>query len=129
MFCSSVLKRPKSRTKAVIIYLQNIILSFSSVHFLRESSPTIIWVSRSWGLPRSTLFISEKATSLWHFYRYSHHIRRLRYFPCRQQLNCCPSLFFHRARTLLASQPVRAWTFLYNIKYCSNYPNVFHNIN
>lgn len=37
------------------------------VHFLRESAPTIIWVSRSWGLPRSTLFISEKATSLWHF--------------------------------------------------------------
>ncbi|MDF2903057.1 MAG: hypothetical protein K0S25_695 [Bacillus sp. (in: firmicutes)] len=37
------------------------------VQFLRESAPTIIWVSRSWGLPRSTLSISEEATSLWHF--------------------------------------------------------------
>ncbi len=38
-----------------------------SVRFLRESSPTIIWVSRSWGLPRSTLNVSIKTSSLWHF--------------------------------------------------------------
>ena len=30
------------------------------VHFLRESAPTIIWVSRSWGLPRSTPAISAR---------------------------------------------------------------------
>ena len=94
--------------------------SYSSVlllvHFLRESAPTIIWVSRSWGLPRSTLSISAKATSLWHFHRYSYHILKgLRHFPCRQpEINRCPSLFFRQARTLRASQPVRAWTFLYN---------------
>ena len=40
---------------------------FLSVQFLRESSPTIIWVSRSWGLPRSTLNVSIKTSSLWHF--------------------------------------------------------------
>jgi hypothetical protein len=57
------------------------------VHFLRESSPTIIWVSRSRGLPRSTLLISEKAPSLWHF-QSIHTISssRLRYFPCRQPI-------------------------------------------
>ncbi len=38
-----------------------------SVQFLQESSPTIIWVSRSWGLPRSTLIISNETSSLWHF--------------------------------------------------------------
>ncbi|GAE43541.1 hypothetical protein JCM21738_183 [Mesobacillus boroniphilus JCM 21738] len=44
------------------------------VQFLQEDAPTIVWVSRSWGLPRSTLPISRKAPSLWHFYRYSCHI-------------------------------------------------------
>ena len=37
------------------------------------------------GFTRSTLSISRKATSLWHFYRYSYHIQEgLRYFPGRQ---------------------------------------------
>lgn len=29
-----------------------------SVQFLQESAPTIIWVSHSWGLPRSTSLVS-----------------------------------------------------------------------
>jgi len=86
MFCSIVLLATTSRTPVVIIYLQvkSPVLLF--VQFLRESAPTIVWVSRSRGLPRSTLPISEKAPSLWHFYRYSCHILRLRHFPCRQPL-------------------------------------------
>lgn len=87
MFCTIVLQ-----TTLHASYLGGNHLSTDSgesvlllVQFLRESAPTIIWVSRSWGLPRSTLFISEKAPSLWHFYRYSYHIRfGLRYFPGRQ---------------------------------------------
>lgn len=98
------------------------------VHFLRESAPTIIWVSRSWGLPRSTLFISKKAPSLWHF-QSIHTISksRLRYFPCRQGSvkPPCPGLCLDQARTLQTSQSVRAWTFLYLVKG-SDYPNAIN---
>ncbi len=67
-FVPSYCKRPSSCTPVVIIYLQVIFnLSFFLVHFLKEGAPTIIWVSRSWGLPRSTLLISKQAPSLWHF--------------------------------------------------------------
>lgn len=106
-----------SRTLVVIIYLQkHQPLSFFSFISKKESAPTIIWVSHSWGLPRSTLSISRKTTSLWHFYRYSCHILMdLGIFPAVNSRNCCPSLFFRQARTLRASQPVRAWTFLYSI--------------
>lgn len=73
-------------------------LSFcpSSHSFPRKKAPLpLIWVSRSWGLPRSTLSISRKATSLWHFYRYSCHIPKgLRHFPSRQQFNLLPKLIF-----------------------------------
>lgn len=53
MFCTKVLQATiMSRTEVVIIYLQtqdeSVLLL---VQFLRESAPTIIWVSRSWGLP------------------------------------------------------------------------------
>jgi hypothetical protein len=53
MFCTIVLQTTiKSRTQVVIIYLQIHKKSvFLLVQFLRENAPTIIWVSRSWGLP------------------------------------------------------------------------------
>jgi len=41
-----------------------------SVHFLPEGSSTIIWVSRSRGLPRSTSAVSSGTASLWHFQGY-----------------------------------------------------------
>lgn len=47
-----------------------------SVHFLREGAPTIIWVSHSWGLPRSTFTVSDEATSLWHFSGSVNHIQK-----------------------------------------------------
>jgi len=80
----------------VIIYLQK---GFSPsvlllVHFLREGAPTIIWVSRSWGLPRSTLAISRKTTSLWHFQGNSAIlINSLGTFPAVSRKGC-PSLWF-----------------------------------
>lgn len=40
--------------------------SLRRFRFSLEGSPTIIWVSRLWGLPRSTLS-SPKGSSLWHF--------------------------------------------------------------
>jgi len=39
--------------------------SFPARHF-----PYQIWVSRTWGLPRSTFIVSNKASSLWHFQGY-----------------------------------------------------------
>ena len=53
--------------RVVIIYLRERTLVPPSVQFLQESAPTIIWVSHSWGLPRSTLHVSKQASSLWHF--------------------------------------------------------------
>ena len=37
--------------------------------------PYQIWVSRLWGLPRSTLSVSRKTTSLWHFQERFHSLR------------------------------------------------------
>lgn len=57
-----------SYCQVVIIYLREEILPVPpSVHFLQGGAPTIIWVSHSWGLPRSTFTVSSEATSLWHF--------------------------------------------------------------
>lgn len=56
-----------SYDRVVIIYLRKHSFVPPSVQFLQESAPTIIWVSHSWGLPRSTLFVSKQASSLWHF--------------------------------------------------------------
>ena len=66
-----------------------------SVHFLQESAPTIIWVSRSWGLPRSTLFISKKAPSLWHF-QSIHTISKidLGIFPAVKEAKSLPALAY-----------------------------------
>ena len=89
-------KRPSSRTQVVIIYLQmNHHLSFSSFISSRESAPTIIWVSRSWGLPRSTLFISKKAPSLWHF-QSIHTISKidLGIFPAVKEAKSLPALAY-----------------------------------
>jgi hypothetical protein len=101
MFCSIVLQTALNAS-----YLGGNHLSTDSiesvlllVQFLRESAPTIIWVSRSWGLPRSTLFISEKAPSLWHFYRYSYHIRKdLGIFPAVSQAKAQAALAYELAR-------------------------------
>lgn len=56
-----------SYSRVVIIYLRKHSFVPPSVQFLQESAPTIIWVSHSWGLPRSTLHVSKQASSLWHF--------------------------------------------------------------
>lgn len=77
-------KRIAPCTQVVTICLQKHKVSVPLiVKFLREGAPTIIWVSRSRGLPRSTLTISCKTTSLWHFQGINTISKRLRCVPCR----------------------------------------------
>jgi hypothetical protein len=87
-----------------------------SVHFLREGAPTIIWVSRSWGLPRSTSKVSLRATSLWHFQgnrTISHW--DLGSFPAVSPALRQTALAYGFARHEHYGHlsTVRAWTFLY----------------
>ena len=86
---------------------------FNSV--LSPCLPYQIWVSRLWGLPRSTLlFLINYVTVA---------LSGIRpWFP----LGILPplrtptylALFFPLAQSLRASQLVRAWTFLYNSSDC-----------
>jgi len=66
MFCFHVLKRLAPCTGGQQSSICKFAPASSSVHFLQKSAPTIIWVSRSRGLPRSTCIISYTAPSLWH---------------------------------------------------------------
>jgi hypothetical protein len=85
------------------------------VHFQGRKRPYLNLGFSLVGFTRSTSVISERATSLWHFYRYSCHIYKdLGIFPAVNRIICCPGLFFRQARTLQTSQSVRAWTFLYS---------------
>lgn len=75
-------------------YLSAISCPFASVEFRAKSAPTIVWVARSRGLPRSTNTVSCIASSLWHFQGYFDIARSLSHFSCRYFLKY-PSLFFH----------------------------------
>ncbi len=122
-------KRLVSRTPVVIIYLQKDIPSVPLfVQFLQEGSPTKFWVSRSWGLPRSTPAISNRTSSLWHFQSIHTVSKRLRCFPCRQLVLAALAYDFTRHEHYGHLSTVRAWTFLYN-KRCSDYPNAIKGIN
>ena len=55
-----------------IIYLHFCLLK-PSIRFLKF--PYQIWVSRLWGLPRSTLNVSKETPSLWHFQERFHSLR------------------------------------------------------
>ncbi len=88
-----------------------------SVHFLREGAPTIIWVSRSWGLPRSTLAVSSKTTSLWHFKgNRAISVRDVGSFPAVSPADRQTALAYAFARHEHYGHlsTVRAWTFLYD---------------
>ncbi len=65
MFCTPI-PPGLTDTRAITICLRTIRLC-STLLFREQSAPTKIWVARLWGLPRSTLFVSKKTTSLWHF--------------------------------------------------------------
>ncbi len=80
------------------------------VRFRSGSSPTIVWVSRSWGLPRSTLNVSDQTPSLWHFQE-AYTISVDLGISSAVNLRCL-HLSFRVARSLQPSQAVRAWTFL-----------------
>lgn len=57
-----------------------------SVDFPLADAPTMIWVARTWGLPRSTLVVSNKTTSLWHFSGSVYHRFLRRHFSRRHTL-------------------------------------------
>ena len=48
----------------------SIFRSFIRSYFRHQGSPTIIWVSRSWGLPRFIIWF-PKYSFLWHFTTYN----------------------------------------------------------
>ena len=52
--------------------------------------PYQIWVSRLWGLPRSTLSVSRKTTSLWHFQERFHSLR----LRIDSAVSCLPKFIF-----------------------------------
>ncbi|KLT17212.1 hypothetical protein AA980_15110 [Neobacillus vireti] len=54
------------------------------VEFLRESAPTIIWVSRSWGLPVPPFPFLERLRHCGTFIGIHTISKGLRYFPGRQ---------------------------------------------
>lgn len=51
----------------VIIYLSVKDTPLESLQFVIQSSPTVVWVYRLRGLPRSIRIVSNPASSLWHF--------------------------------------------------------------
>lgn len=83
--------------------------------FLSGEFPYQFWVSRLRGLPRSTLFISKKHRHYGTFIPNRVLPKWFRPFRCRSQ-KCDYRLFFPYTQSLQASQPVRAWTFLYIMK-------------
>lgn len=82
-----------------------------SVQFHPSHAPTKVWVASLRGLPRSIFYVSIKTSSLWHFQVYfgiSEDVAILTAVTLSTSLG----LFIRLAQTLLASQPVLAWTFL-----------------
>lgn len=110
--CFVVGRLPGNNRPEVIIYLRVKNSPLESLQFAIQSSPTVVWVYRLRGLPRSTSSVFQAVSSLWHFSGILGHSRNLSRFFRRHRQNRCPALFFQRAQTLRASQPVRAWIFL-----------------
>lgn len=89
-FCTANGDEP--RTPVTIIYLRITVL-IVPFNFGLQNAPTIVWVSRSWGLPRSTLLVSKQTSSLWHFQRvYPVSLNDLGK-PLAVSYDNCPSLF------------------------------------
>ena len=95
-----------------------------SVRFQPSHAPTKVWVASLRGLPRSTFQISLETTSLWHFQSYSGISKDLALLLAVRQLAISLGLFFRLAQTLLASQPVLAWTFLMEDQQPCDYPKI-----
>jgi hypothetical protein len=95
------------------------------VHFQGRKRPYLNLGFSLVGFTRSTSFISERATSLWHFYRYSCHIRwGLRHFPGRQQNPLLPWLIFSPGTNTTNISVCASMDFPLQLVSCSNYPNV-----
>ncbi len=124
MFCSVVLQTAHHLVLGRQSSIYRKLSVLLSVEFRQEGSPTKIWVSRSRGLPRSTLTISSETSSLWHFQGYSAISKGRRLFSCRQPIKAALAYDFARHEHYGHLSTVRAWTFLYRFKICSDYPNV-----
>ena len=94
-----------------------------SVRFHPSHAPTKIWVANLWGLPRSIFYVSIKTSSLWHFQGYFSISKDLAILPAVMYFTSL-GLLFRLAQTLLASQPVLAWTFLMEDKQPCDYPKI-----
>ena len=77
MFCTLLFQGEKQSGN----HLSAVILPFCPVLLPDKSAPTIVWVARSRGLPRSTGWVSPAASSLWHFQGYLSIAEALACFP------------------------------------------------
>jgi len=80
-----------------------------SISFHLAGFPYQIWVSRLWGLPRSTPSVSQR---LRHCGTFTGFLHGFHFRSHRSRQYYCQDLFFHPAQSLHSSQSVRAWTFL-----------------
>ena len=92
MFCqSSVLRQDRT---VVIIYLSARCAPLESLQFAIQSSPTVVWVYRLRGLPRSTVKVSLNASSLWHFSGILRHSKTVARFSAVTGQAGAPPYFF-----------------------------------
>lgn len=134
-FCTHNGSQPGTKGIAIYLAYGHTHTLCPSVHFPPDSAPTIIWVARSRGLPRSTPSVSRRhrhcgTLGLFPPYPSGHrrfHRRQSRYRRIVQEPDCP---YLRKARTLRASQPGRAWTFLYpHTGADSGYPHaLFSNV-
>ena len=129
MFCSIALQMSTTRALVIIIYLQ-ISLTFPPFNSLRKIPLPILGFSLV-GFTRSTLFVSKKVTSLWHFQGIDHNVTVLGLLSRRQSLQTALAYDFTRHEHYCHLRSVRAWTFLNKLQdkktlsmTCSNYPDV-----
>lgn len=117
MFCSVVLQTASASYFGGNHLSTGVRLSFSPFTSFEKVPLPSIWVSRSWGLPRSTLAVSSKTTSLWHFKgNRAISITDVGSFPAVSPADRQTALAYEFARHEHYGHlsTVRAWTFLYD---------------
>ena len=92
--CFVVMLSPGHDNIEAIIYLRVKNSPLESLQFAIQSSPTVVWVYRLRGLPRSTSTVSNPASSLWHFSGILGHSLRLSRFSRRHRVHSVPRLIF-----------------------------------
>lgn len=124
MFCPIVLQRMPPRTPGVIIYLQGYTLSLARfISLARAPLPSFRFLARGVYPFHPCNFL--QGSSLWHFYRYSHHARMgLGVFPAvRPVATGLPWLMVSPGTNTTGISAVRAWTFLTHQDDERDYPD------